>query len=110
MLNSLVTDCWKMQRLAAGDVLLQSAVTAFAPALSDAAIAERVDDYIRPLRPAQFEHGDAARAVARHAAWCGLPAKRIAGLIARMSVWLPGSPDDPNEISHIVHAAIADVP
>ena len=114
MLDTLFVHCsapdWKLQRLAAGDALLQSAVTAFAPILTDAEIAERVDAYINPLRPAQFEHGDAARAVARHAAWCGLPAKRIARLLARLSILLPGSPVDPSEIAAIVRTAIADVP
>lgn len=57
----------------------------------------------------ELERWSAAWAVARHAARCGLSAKRIAHLLGRLCVWLPSSPDEPDEIASIARAAISEV-
>jgi hypothetical protein len=40
----------------------------------------------------------------------GLPPERIARLLGRLSIWLPGSPDQPTEIAAIVRSAMSGVP
>jgi hypothetical protein len=57
----------------------------------------------------ELERFSAAWTVARHAAWVGQQPKRIAHLLGRLSIWLPGSPDDPDEIASLVRAAVAEV-
>jgi hypothetical protein len=98
--------------LAAGDQYVSYANRCYAAAgLSDAQSKQRVcvlsGVCVHAYTPA-FERWNAAWAVARHAAWCGQSARRIARLLGHLSVSLPGSPDEPDEIAGIARAAISE--
>jgi hypothetical protein len=99
--------------IAAGDEHALLALRCWAAArLSDAQITRRILDLAgacADVDTPEFECWSAAWAVARHAVWCGLPAKRVARLLGRLSVLLPGSPDQPDEIASITRAAISEV-
>jgi hypothetical protein len=94
--------------LAAGEEYVDLALRSFAAAgLSDLSIIRRL------LRCAGYAltHDDppwpdeAMIAVARHAAFCGLPEQQIGRLLARLSTELPDCVRDPSEIASWVRAA-----
>lgn len=96
--------------LAAGDAHLDLAVRCYAAAImSDDEIDRRVLDRLGIAPEPELERHTAAWAVARHAVWSGLPSKRIARLLGRLSIWLPGSPDEPDTIAAIIRSAIQEV-
>jgi hypothetical protein len=91
--------------LAAGDEYVDLAIRCFAAA----GLCDRQIDLRLGRTAPEIERFSAALAVARHAAWSGLRPQRIAHLLGRLSIWLPGSPDDPDEIASLVRAAVAEV-
>ena len=97
--------------LSAGDEYVRLAIRCYAAGgLCDRQIDHRVRTSVSSETDTpELERCSAAWTVARHAAWVGLRPKRIAHLLGRLSIWLPGSPDDPDEIASLVRAAVAEV-
>jgi hypothetical protein len=98
--------------LKAGDDALSLAIRCFAASgLCNRQIDHRVRTSVSSdtADEPELERFSAAWTVARHAAWVGLRPRRIANLLGYLSVWLPGSPDDPDEIASLVRAAVAEV-
>lgn len=88
--------------IAAGDEHLDLAVRCFAAAgLSDRQLARRIIDH--QLAPTDLH--DAAVALARHCAVCGMRAREIALALADVAGALPAWPDDPEYLIWLAREA-----
>jgi hypothetical protein len=99
-----------VENLRAGDRHGLQQILHYCGVLTDAQIVDRV---MRVLEEAGIEpplrSSDAAYAVARHAAWSGLPIRRMVVILTRLAVELPGSPCESDEIAAIARNAYAEL-
>jgi hypothetical protein len=96
--------------IAAGDEHAVLAVRCYAAAgLSDAAIAQHLQQFRADLEPLDIGRYDAALAVARHGAVVGAPARQIVAWLVYLACEVPAWPDDPHEIAAMARAVAAEM-